>query len=114
MASASRLLLTSTPVPVKRTWLIVAVVAAATLLTANAYVHERLGWVDSISGARKSQTHWRLLGPSTPVVSESPLAARYRKLGLQWEPDWRNVEGTSVGLFGLTVARGHGPAPEIY
>jgi hypothetical protein len=48
------------------------------------------------------------------VVSDSLLAERYRKLGLQWEPDWRNVKGTYLNMFGRNVGHAHGSAPEIY
>ncbi len=100
----------------RRFWLIVAAIAlCATLLVPwPTGVRQDLGWIDSISGSRKSQTVWRLGRSSSPVVSESLLAARYRKLGLQWEPDWRNVKGTYVDIFGRSVGSAHGSAPEIY
>ena len=100
----------------KRPWyiLIAIVISAAVLMAVTVHVRRDLGWVDSVSGSHKSQTVWRFGGPSTLVVSDTPLAERYRKLGLRWEADWRNVQGTSVSLFGRVLGRGHGPAPEIY
>ena len=98
----------------RRLWIIVAVVVvAAFFIPTN--VRQDLGWIDSISGSQKSQTVWRFGKTSTPVLSESLLAARYRKLGLQWEPDWKNVRGTYIDVFGRSVGHSHGwPAPEIY
>jgi hypothetical protein len=52
--------------------------------------------------------------PSPAVVSESPLAKKYRELGLKWEPDWKRVRGTEVNVFGRSVGHEHGAAPEIY
>lgn len=101
---------------VKQPWLIVAVVAfiASILLPAPIYVRQDLGWIDAISGSQKTQTLWRVGRSSLPFIIESPLAARYRKLGLTWEPDWRNVKGTYVNALGRHVGSGHGFAPEIY
>ncbi len=84
----------------KRFWIILAVVVAAACLLVPAHVRQDLGWIDSVSGSRKSQTVWRFGAAPTPVVSESLLAERYRELGLRWEPDWKNVRGTYVDLFG--------------
>jgi hypothetical protein len=102
----------------KRFWIILAVVVvivALLLIPAGMSVRQDLGWIDSISGSQKRQTVWRSGAESTPVVSESLLAARYRKLGLQWEPDWKNVKGTYIDLYGRNVGHAHGwPAPEIY
>ena len=100
----------------KRFWIILAVVVIVALLfIPGTHVRQDLGWIDSISGSQKSQTVWRSGAESTPVVSESLLAARYRKLGLQWEPDWKNVKGTYLDIFGRNVGHAHGwPAPEIY
>lgn len=78
-------------------------------------VRQDLGWIDSVSGSRKDQTVRRFGPTAAPVVQDSPLARRYRKLGLQWHPDWRNVRGDYVDLFGRNVGHEHGwPAPEIY
>jgi hypothetical protein len=98
----------------RHTWIILLVVIVAALLLSSTHVRQNLGWMDSISGTQKSQTVWRFGVASAPAVSESPLAARYRKLGLTWQPDWRNVKGTYVSLFGRHIGSGHGPAPMIY
>ena len=101
----------------KRLWIILAVIVvlAALLIPTPIYVRQDLGWIDSISGSQKSQTVWRLGSSSSPIVSDSLLAERYRKLGLQWEPDWKNIKGTYVNAFGRHVGSAHGwPAPEIY
>ena len=95
--------------------LILTVVVVTGLLLASSRVRQDRGWIDSISGSQKRQTVWRFGMASAPVVLESPLAARYRKLGLQWEPDWKNVKGTYFDLFGRNKGSAHGwPAPEIY
>lgn len=65
------------------------VVLVPVLLTTP--VRQDLGWIDSVSGSRKSQVAWLRGWSTTPVVTESPLAARFRQLGLTWEPDWRKV-----------------------
>ncbi len=98
----------------RRTGYFVAAIVVLVALLLPYHVRQDLGWIDSVSGSRKSQMVWRLGGSSTAVVSESPLAARYRQLGLQWEPDWRNVKGTSLNVFGRSVGRAHGQAPAIY
>ncbi len=98
----------------RRFWIILAVVVLAAFLLIPTNVRQDLGWIDSISGSQKSQTVWRFGAASTPIVSESLLAARYRKLGLKWEPDWKNVKGTYIDVFGRHVGSGHGSAPEIY
>lgn len=100
----------------KRVFLILAFAVVVALLFSLTGMHVRqdLGWIDSISGSQKRQTVWRIGAVSSPVVSESPLAARYRTLGLKWEPDWKNVQGTYVDVFGHRVGSGHGFAPEIY
>ncbi len=100
----------------KSFWIILAVIVVAGFLFIPTRVHVRqdLGWIDSIGGSQKRQTVWGSGAESAPVVSESLLAARYRKLGLQWEPDWENVKGTYVDLFGRHVGSAHGSAPEIY
>src|SRR5215216_377024 len=78
----------------RRALLVLTILAALVLVPTPIYVRRDLGWIDAISGSQKSQTVWRIGWSSPPVVSDSPLAQRYRKLGLQWEPDWRNVRGT--------------------
>lgn len=105
----------------RRLWIILAVVVvvvvvgAVLLIPTPMYVRQELGWIDSISGSRKAQTAWRWGATSTPIVSESVLATRYRELGLQWEPDWKHVKGTYIDIFGGHVGTSHGwPAPEIY
>jgi hypothetical protein len=99
-------------------WFILAVIvllaAAAVLLPSSIYVRQDLCWIDAISGSQKRQTVWRGGASSSPVVSDSLLAERYRKLGLRWEPHWRNVEGTYRNAFGRSVGHAHGSAPEIY
>ena len=92
----------------------VVVVLAALLVATPVYVRQDLGWIDAISGSQKSQTVWRDGASPPPVVSDSLLAERYRRLGLQWEPDWRNVKGTYRNVLGRSVGSGHGSAPEIY
>ena len=99
----------------RRFWIILAVVLIAALLLIPMNVRQDLGWIDAISGSQRSQTVWRFGPASTPAVSESLLAARYRRLGLKWEPAWKNVKGTYIDLFGRNVGHAHGwPAPEIY
>jgi hypothetical protein len=99
----------------KRLWIILAVLVIVTVLFIPATVRQDLGWIDSISGSQKRQTVWRFGAASMPVMSESLLAARFRKIGLQWEPDWENVRGTYVDIFGRNVGHEHvWPAPEIY
>ena len=99
----------------RRFWIILAVVVTTAFLLVPTHVRQDLGWVDSVSGSQKSQTVWRFGASSTPVVSESLLATRYRELGLRWEPDWKNVRGTYADLFGRRVGSAHDwPAPEIY
>jgi hypothetical protein len=101
----------------RRFWIMMAVVVVAAVLFIPTGIHVRqdLGWIDSISGSQKRQRVWRVGAASTPAVTESLLAARYRKLGLQWEPDWKNVKGTYIDAFGRSVGHAHGwPAPEIY
>jgi len=101
---------------VKRFWFILAaiVVLAALVVPTPLYVRQDLGWIDAISGSQKSQTVWRVGETSPPIVSDSLLAERYRTLGLKWEPDWRDVRGTYLNVFGRSVGRAHGSAPEIY
>jgi hypothetical protein len=100
---------------IKRFWLIVGVVVIAGFLCTGVHVRQDLGWIDSISGSQKRQTVWQFGLSSSPAITESLLAARYRKLGLQWEPDWKNVKGTYLDIFGRNVGHAHGwPAPEIY
>lgn len=77
-------------------------------------IKQNLAWIDSISGMRKSQTVWRPGWSSSPAIVDSPLAMRYRRLGLTWEPQWCNVVGTHVNVLGRRVGTEHGPAPEIY
>lgn len=89
-------------------------VLVAWLLPASPYVRQDLGWIDAISGSKKMQTEWRFGLRTTPVITESPLARRYRKLGLKWTFDWRNVKGTYIDSFGRSVGHSHGSAPEIY
>lgn len=98
----------------RRFGIIVAVVVVAALLLMPTDVRQDRGWIDSISGSQKSQTVWRFSAASTPVVSESLLASRYQELGLQWTPDWKNVQGTYVDMFGRRIGSAHGCAPEIY
>ena len=98
----------------RRTLYILAAVAALAALLLGTSVRQELGWVDRVSGSRKSQTAWRFGWSSSPVVTESPLAARYRQLGLRWQPDWRNVHGTYHDAFGRSVGHAHGSAPAIY
>ena len=83
----------------KRVWPIVAavIVPAFLFIPTAIYVRQDLGWIDAISGSQKSQTVSRFGVSSTPVVTESLLAARCRKLGLKWEPAWRNVRSTYLG-----------------
>jgi hypothetical protein len=47
-------------------------------------------------------------------VTESPLAKKYRELGLKWEPDWKQVRATEVDVFGRSISSACGIAPEIY
>jgi hypothetical protein len=98
----------------KRYWVIIGIVLTGAFLLIPHHVRQDLGWVDSIGGSRKSQTVWRYGAPTAPVLTESPLAERYRALGLQWEPDWKSVKGTYVDVFGRSVGHEHGFAPEIY
>jgi hypothetical protein len=99
----------------KRALYILPLLPLFAFLLYRSSVRQDLGWIDSISGSRKDQTVRRLGPTSAPVIPDSPLAQRYRKLGLQWQPDWRNVKGTYVDLFGRHVGHEHGwPAPEIY
>lgn len=100
----------------KRPWPVIAAAALLALLfVPGARVGQDLGWIDSISGSRKTQTIWRVGASSLPMVSDSPLAVRYRKLGLKWEADWKNVKGTYINIFGGGLGSAHGwPAPEIY
>lgn len=100
----------------KRPWVVITTaVLLAFLFLPGTPVRQDLGWIDSISGSRKTQTVWRFGASSSPVVSDSPLAVRYRKLGLKWEADWKNVKGTYINIFGGGIGSAHGwPAPEIY
>ena len=99
----------------RRAWpILVAALALAAVLLLGTAVRQDLGWVDAVSGSRKAQTAWRFGWSAGPVVSDSPLAARYRRLGLRWEPDWRNVQGTYVDAFGRSVGHAHGQAPPVY
>lgn len=98
----------------RRTWLILLIVLAAASAALPLLTRRELDWVDAVSGSRRSQTQWWFGWSAGPVTSESPLAARYRKLGLAWEPDWRNVRGDTLDVFGRCIERSHGPAPEIY
>lgn len=50
----------------------------------------------------------------SPQIVEGPLAARYRLLGLSWTPDWQNIRGTLVNIWGRSVGHGHGTAPQMY
>lgn len=107
------------PVPSPwRRWVIRGIlIPAAVLLLALSlptfWVRQETGWVDAISGSRKYQTDWRLGWSTTPGITDSALALRYRKLGLQWNPDWRCVQGTYVNLFGRHIGWAHGTAPPI-
>jgi hypothetical protein len=94
--------------------MIVGVVVVAGLLLGSERVRQELGWMDAVSGSRKDQRVWRFVTPSPAVVTESPLAKRYRELGLKWEPDWRRVRGADVDVFGRSVRCECGMAPEIY
>lgn len=98
----------------KRLWIILSFVVVAVGLLIPARIRQDRGWIDSISGSQMSQTVWVFGAKSTPVLSELLLAARYRKLGLQWNPDWKSVRGTSINVLGRAVGSAHGLAPEIY
>lgn len=92
----------------------VLTVAAVIFIPISSNYRRDLGWVDSISGSRKSQTVWQSGKETTPVIVDSPLAEKYRELGLIWQPDWKNIRGTSYDVFGRVTGHGHGSAPEIY
>jgi len=97
-----------------RWWIIVAVAVVAGLLLGSVGVRQELRWVDGVSGSRKERRVWRFVTPSPAVVTESPLAKKYRELGLTWEPNWRQVRGAEVDVFGRGVSSEGGAAPEIY
>jgi hypothetical protein len=78
------------------------------------HIRQDLGWIDSISGSHQTQSTWRFGWSSPARVTDSPLAIRYREMGLQWQPNWCNVKGTYVNIFGRKIGSGHGRAPAIY
>jgi hypothetical protein len=70
--------------------------------------------MDGITGSVEQQTTWPL-GISTPgVVAVSPLEIRLRKMGVQWNRDWRMISTTDQTIFGNVVGRGCGTAPPIF
>jgi hypothetical protein len=91
-----------------------AVVVLGAALLVGESVRQELGWVDAVSGSRKDLRVWRFVAPSPAVVTESPLAKKYRELGLKWEPDWKQVRATEVDIFGRSISNACGMAPEIY
>ncbi|MGH7179681.1 MAG: hypothetical protein ACREJC_20060 [Tepidisphaeraceae bacterium] len=93
---------------------IVAALALLAVILVPSRVRQDLGWIDAVSGSRKTQTVWRFGLSSKPVIVESPLAARFKTLDLKWEPAWRNVQGTHRNIFGRSVGSEHGVAPVIY
>jgi hypothetical protein len=99
----------------KRVWIIIGFLAVVGFLLIPMSQRQDLAWMDSISGSEKTQTVWQFGGSSSPVIRESPLAARYRKLGLKWNRDWRNVKTAYTDVLGRNLGSADSfPAPEIY
>ena len=94
--------------------LIVVALVTLMFLLSPTHVRQDLASIDAIGGSRKTQTVWRFGFATKPAVIDSQLATRLRALGLRWEPDWRNIKGTYVGLTGRSVGSAHGSAPANY
>ena len=99
-------------------WWVLAGVVVAVLVTTQfineVLVRSEFGWIDSVSGSRKSQTITRWGSVLPPVIAVSPLARKFSNLGLVWQPDWRNVRSSAIPLIGRSYSLGHGSAPTIY
>jgi hypothetical protein len=91
---------------------VVAILIAFQLMQDN-FVRQEFGWIDTVSGSKKSQTITRLGATLPPVIAVSPLETKFHDLGLVWQPDWRNVRSSAIPLFGRSHSLGHGRAPAI-
>jgi hypothetical protein len=90
-----------------------AVVLPAVLLL-PVEVRTDMGWVDARSGTYHRQTVWIFGFNGLRRETSSPFAYRLMRLGITWQPDWRQVEGTGRNIYGQAITRGHGPAPPAY
>ena len=95
-------------------WYILGGLLLAMLVPTRADVRTNHDWVDAISGSRKQQKTWSFGYASPAVVTESPLAKRYRELGLRWEPEWRGLCARHFSLFGTYVGVSCGRAPPMH
>jgi hypothetical protein len=90
------------------------IAAAIALASLTVPVREKLTWIDTVTGATRQQTRWRIGARSPMQIDPSPLTEWVIDREGAINYNWKVTSDTSVTLWGRNVMFACDTAPPIY